>query len=109
MDGLLKEYDRIVIDTAPVNAVSDALSIAPSVHAVCMVLMYGKTPRRAVTRALSVLQKTGARIAGLVMNRMPANRGASYYYYYYGDSYAEDNVYGNSNKQGKKRRRDKVA
>lgn len=109
LDGLLKEYDRIVIDTAPVNAVSDALSIAPSVHAVCMVLMYGKTPRRAVTRALSVLQKTGARIAGLVMNRMPANRGASYYYYYYGDSYAEDNVYGNSNKQGKKRRRDKVA
>jgi Mrp family chromosome partitioning ATPase len=84
---LLNDYDRILIDSAPVNAVSDSLTLAGHAHAVCLVLAFGKTPRRAFQRALNVIQKTGARIAGIVMNRMPANRGAAYYYYYYGDAY----------------------
>ena len=41
-------------------------------------------------------------MAGLVMNRMPTNRGAAYYYYYYGDPYIADSVYGAA-KKGKKR------
>ena len=90
LQRLLKDYDRIIIDSAPVNAVSDSLTLASHVHAVCLVLAFGKTPRRAFQRALNVITKTGARIAGIIMNRMPANRGASYYYYYYGDSYTDN-------------------
>ncbi|MES2706562.1 MAG: polysaccharide biosynthesis tyrosine autokinase [Verrucomicrobiota bacterium] len=100
MEKLLKElshkYDRIVLDTAPINAVSDSLGIAPLAHAVCLVLRYGKTPRRAITRALGLLKKSGARMAGVIMNRMPSKRGAAYYYYYYGDPYIKGDVYGGS-------------
>ncbi len=102
---LEQTYDRVVIDSAPVNAVGDSLCLAPQAHAVCLVLRFGKTQRRATLRALTVLQTTGARIAGLVMNRMPSRRGASYYYYYYGDPYTADSVYG----EGKSSKKPKPA
>ena len=109
MEKLLKlltaKYDRVVIDSAPINAVSDSLGLAPRVHAVCLVLRFGKTPRRAIQRALTLLQKSGARMAGLVMNRMPSSRGASYYYYYYGDPYIADSVYGADKNKDKKKRK----
>jgi succinoglycan biosynthesis transport protein ExoP len=94
IEALAAAYDRVVIDSAPINAVSDSLSLAGHAHAVCVVVRFGKTPRRAITRALQLLNQAGARMAGLVMNRMPTNRGAAYYYYYYGDSYVKDSVYG---------------
>ncbi len=99
LERLLKDFDRIIIDSAPINAVSDSLTIASHTHAVCLVLAFGKTPRKAFQRALNVLGKTSARIAGIVLNRMPASRGAAYYYYYYGEAYNES-----SNDQSKKRR-----
>jgi len=101
LESLLKKYDRVVVDSAPVNAVSDTLSLASMAHAVCLVLRFGKTPRRAILRALTLLEKTGARMAGIVMNRMPTSRGASYYYYYYGDPDVADSVYGAPNKKKK--------
>lgn len=102
LQKLLTEYDRVVLDSAPINAVSDSLALAPLAHAVCLVLRFGKTPRRAIIRAITLLQKAGARMAGVVMNRMPTSRGASYYYYYYGDPYVADSVYGSNSKKDKK-------
>ena len=102
ISGLLKHFDRVVIDSAPINAVSDSLALAGHVHAVCMVIRFGKTPKRAIARALSLLRKADARLAGLIMNRMPGGRGGAYYYYYYGDPYLKDSVYGESDKSKKK-------
>ena len=109
MADLLKQlfliFDRVVIDSAPINAVSDTLSIAPLADLVCLVLRFGKTPRRAILRALTLLKKSGSRMAGSVMNRMPASRGAAYYYYYYyGDPYVADSVYGAGKPSGKKKK-----
>ena len=61
-----------------------------------LVLRFGKTPRRAIQRALKLLDNAGAKMGGLVMNRMPSRRGSAYYYYYYGDEYEKDSVYGGS-------------
>lgn len=104
LQQFILDYDRVIVDSAPVNAVSDSLALAPQAHAVCLVLRFGKTPRRAIQRALTLLQKSGARMAGLVMNRMPTSRGAAYYYYYYGDPYIANSVYG----QGKEDDDDKL-
>jgi len=94
LDELLKTYDRIVIDTAPINAVSDTLLIASGADYVCLVIQSSRTPKRAVLRALKLLSNTQARIAGFVLNRTTLGRTGSYYYYYYGDKYAKDSVYG---------------
>ena len=93
-EELLKTFDRVVIDTAPVNAVSDTLVIAPHAHKTILVIQSGKTPRKAVLRGVHLLRKAGAKFAGFALNRLPTGRTASYYYYYYGDKYEKDSVYG---------------
>jgi capsular exopolysaccharide synthesis family protein len=89
-----ERYERVIFDSAPVNAVSDTLSIAPHVHKTILVVRAGKTPRKAVNRALMLLRKSGAKVAGFVLNRLPTGRTAGYYYYYYGDKYEKDSAYG---------------
>jgi capsular exopolysaccharide synthesis family protein len=91
---LLKRYDRIVVDSAPVNAVSDTLIVAPHADKTILVVRAGKTPRKAILRSLHLLRKAQAKMAGFVLNRLPSGRAASYYYYYYGDKYEKDSVYG---------------
>src|SRR5437773_8961191 len=73
-------FDRVVIDSAPILAVSDTLLMTPYVQTVCIVLRAGKTPRQAVHRAISLLASSGIRPAGLVLNRLRRSGGAGHYY-----------------------------
>jgi len=93
-EELLNSYDRVIIDTAPVNAVSDPLVLAPHAHKTIFVIQSGKTPRKAILRGVHLLRKAGAKFAGFALNRLPTGRTASYYYYYYGDKYEKDSAYG---------------
>jgi capsular exopolysaccharide synthesis family protein len=90
---LEKHFDRIIIDTAPILAVSDPLLIVPHVSTVVMVVRAHKTPRNAVQRAKDALAKTGRSASGIVLNRLPATSGG-YYYYYYAGHYGAKGVYG---------------
>lgn len=95
LDTLLQKYDRVVVDSAPVNAVSDVLAIAACFHTTCLIVRAGKTPKKASLRAVKQLQKSGAHLAGFIFNRLPVGgRSAGYYYYYYGSEYSKDSVYG---------------
>ena len=80
-------FDRVVIDSAPVLAVSDTLLMMPYVQTLCIVLQAAKTPRQVIRRAISLLAKSGIRPAGLVLNRLPRGRGVGYYYYYSSHGY----------------------
>jgi polysaccharide biosynthesis transport protein len=80
-------FDRVVIDSAPVLAVSDTLLMTPYVQTICLVVRANKTPRNAIHRALSLLISAGGRPAGLILNRLPHRRGAGYYYYYASHGY----------------------
>lgn len=103
LGGLVQElcarYDRVVFDSAPVNAVSDALILAPHADQTILVIRSGKTPQRVVFRAVTLLEKSGAKLAGFVLNRLPTGRAAGYYYYYYGDKYEKDSAYGSNAKR----------
>jgi len=80
-------YDRVVIDSAPVLAVSDTLLMTPHVQTVCMVVRARRTARNAVQRAILLLGGTGTRPVGVILNRLPRNRGTDYYYYYASHGY----------------------
>src|SRR5437899_2011892 len=82
-----KQFDRVVLDSAPVLAVSDTLLIAPYVQTICVIIRARKTPRPAVHRAISLIVGAGTRPAGLVLNRLPRSRGVGYYYYYASPGY----------------------
>jgi len=84
-----KSFDRVVIDSAPILAVSDTLLMTPLVQTVCVVVRASHTPRHAVQRALGMLTGAGGRPAGVVLNRLPRNRGSGYYYYYASHGYGK--------------------
>jgi capsular exopolysaccharide synthesis family protein len=94
IEDLSASYDRIVIDSAPINAVSDTLRIASVANFVCLIVRAGKTDKKAITRAIRLLRNAGARIAGFVLNQTTFGRTGGYYYYYYGDKYSKESAYG---------------
>src|SRR3954451_24984735 len=83
-------FDRVVIDSAPILAVSDTLLMMPHVQTVCIVVRASKTPRAAIRRAITLLAKSGIRPAGLVLNRLRRSRGVGYYYYYASHGYGKE-------------------
>ena len=90
----MRSYDRVVIDSAPVLAVSDTLLMTPFVQTVCIVLQAKKTSRNVVHRAIGLLTTASGRPAGLVLNRLPNPRGAAYYYHYASPGYGEGSYAG---------------
>jgi succinoglycan biosynthesis transport protein ExoP len=83
-------FDRVVIDSAPILAVSDTLLMTPHVQTLCIVVRAAKTPRQAVRRAISLLAKSGIRPAGLVLNRLRRSGGVGYYYHYSTHGYGKE-------------------
>ncbi|HEX3729654.1 MAG TPA: polysaccharide biosynthesis tyrosine autokinase [Opitutaceae bacterium] len=82
-------FDRVVIDSAPLIAVSDALHVAKHVQTLCLVVHAGRTPRRLVRRACGLLQDVAGRSpTGIVLNQTPRGFAASYDYYYSEKVYA---------------------
>ncbi len=93
----LSTYDRVVVDSAPLLAVSDTLLIAPHIDLCTLVVRAFGTPRKMVMRALKSLEETKTEAAGLVLNFLPSGRGGYYAYYYSGKyygSYGAKGVYG---------------
>jgi succinoglycan biosynthesis transport protein ExoP len=91
--SLLKElaphFDRIVLDSAPINAVSDTQLIARHVQSICFVIRASKTPADAIVRACALLRQAGTSPDGFVFNRMPGRSRDSYYYSAYAGGYAK--------------------
>jgi len=87
-EKFLQRFDRVIIDSAPVNAVSDSLHLAGPAKNVILVIRSESTPSRMVQRAVNQVRKTGTRMAGIALNRIRVGGGYGYYYYhYYGAGY----------------------
>jgi non-specific protein-tyrosine kinase len=82
-----KGFDYVVIDTPPVNAVTDASVLAANADAAILVVDTNKATYPAVQHAKQALERVGAKVLGTVMNKMKA-AGGTYYYSNYGYDYA---------------------
>ena len=91
------KFDHVVLDNAPINAVSDALLIVKEAQTVCLVMHARRTSARVVGRALEMLRRAGGKPSGLVLNFLPQSAGSGYYYYYSGNKYyGHKGVYGST-------------
>jgi Mrp family chromosome partitioning ATPase len=81
-DPALSSYNRIILDTPPVNAVSDALHFATFATAICVVVRAGLTPVNAVHRALTALKIARGKDIGIILNRIAAARYNPYGYHF---------------------------
>ena len=88
---LAERFDRVLIDSAPVNAVSDTLRITPLVDYVCLVVRAAKTPKKALARARKLIENAKGKLAGFILNKVHLGRDSAYYFYHYayGDSEAK--------------------
>lgn len=82
LDYLSQTSDAIIIDTPPILAVTDALVLARHADAVLLVVDAGTTRMGAALQAKAHLEKVGAKVLGVVMNKV-ATKGNGYYKYRY--------------------------
>lgn len=80
---LKKEYDLIILDCPPVNAVTDALALSSLADEVVIVSAYKKTPMDLLITTKKLLENSGAKIAGVVVNQMKQSKNKYYYNKYY--------------------------
>jgi len=78
-------YDRIIIETPPVNAVSDAVIISRLVESVIYIVHGSKTKREQITAGLRMLKQVRAPIEGIVINHSQNIDTSKYQNKYYND------------------------
>lgn len=79
LDDARQLYDCLILDSAPVQSVSDSLLLAQAVDSVLLVVRYASTPKKAAQRAIQKLEDQGTPIAGVVLNH--ANPASLYHEY----------------------------
>lgn len=94
---LRARYDRVVLDLAPIQAVSDALVVGKYADSAIYVVKADSTPLPLVERGVSLLRDTGVKVSGVVISQVDLVKlesyGADYYYLGYFDyyGYADEN------------------
>jgi capsular exopolysaccharide synthesis family protein len=86
-ESVRQTYDRIVVDSAPVIAVSDTLLMLGHVDVNCLVVRANSTPKKSVQHAIGLLEGIGCAPAGVILNCLKVGRGGSYAYAYSGRAY----------------------
>lgn len=81
LEKLKKEYEIIILDSAPLQAVTDAQILSTKADGTIIVVRAEKTKRDSVMQAKELLQKVDANILGVVLNGVE-NIKKKYYYYY---------------------------
>jgi capsular exopolysaccharide synthesis family protein len=71
LNTLAVEADLVIVDAPPVQAISDAIVLATQVDAVVLVVNTRRTRGRDLSEAKGELERTRARLLGVVLNQVP--------------------------------------
>lgn len=77
LDSVKDKYDYIIIDTPPINVVSDAVVLAAKTEGIVMIVQDKKTTHDEFQKAVSSLSFADARLLGVVLNSS-AEKNAKY-------------------------------
>ncbi|HEX2042535.1 MAG TPA: Wzz/FepE/Etk N-terminal domain-containing protein [Acidimicrobiales bacterium] len=102
-DELSDLADVVVVDTPPVLAVTDATILAAKADGVILVNALGQTRRDAAVRSKQTLENVGARLLGVVVNKV---RASSDSYFYYSGYYGTDQAGNGGARSSSRRHRD---
>ena len=96
LKDLRKRFDFVIIDTPPM-IVSDAQILSSKVDGLIFVIIPGKTKIIAAKRPLEELERIGARVLGVIANKIPKNRDYYYGGYNYYSPYSSHYSYSKEN------------
>jgi capsular exopolysaccharide synthesis family protein len=77
-------YDHVILDSPPVNLVTDPAVLSPFMDAVFLVVRSGKTSKNTLRHAQEQLQRIKAPLVGIVVNDTQLHSGDYHYRRYYG-------------------------
>ncbi len=83
---LKEEFDFVIVDSAPLLAVTDTAVLSTGADGVLVMARFGEIKIDQLAHAVGILQDVGARILGTVLTVVPIRGGSySYNYSYYGE------------------------
>ena len=81
IEEMSQKYDYILVDTPPINLVSDAAIVTNLLDGVLLLVRQGKSHKDELKRAISNLELTGITPMGIVFNGVQLREGKEYSYY----------------------------
>ena len=82
--SLLSEiFDYIIFDGPPVNGLSDSLIMSDFVDRTIVVTSLNSAPVELLENTKKMLNNVNAKVAGVIVNKVPRRKGSSKSYYYY--------------------------
>ncbi|WP_415363320.1 Tyrosine-protein kinase EpsD [Mammaliicoccus lentus] len=81
-DEIKLEYDFIIIDTPPVNTVTDAQLFGELAKNAVFIIDVEENNKESVKKGKDLLEKSGTKILGAILNKAPLDKSSSSYYYY---------------------------
>jgi succinoglycan biosynthesis transport protein ExoP len=90
LERLVAATDLVIIDSPPLQAVTDAAIISAITSGTLLVIDAGRTRRAAAAHGREALAKADARVLGVALNRISTRSGSEYGYYAYYRSYGAD-------------------
>ena len=84
IEEMKKEFKYIILDTPPLQAVTDAQVLSTKADGVLLVVRAGSTKREMVFNSVDLIKKVQGKVIGTVLNGVQKNK-KDYYNYYYGD------------------------
>ncbi|MDW4371711.1 polysaccharide biosynthesis tyrosine autokinase [Staphylococcus saprophyticus] len=79
-EDLKKRYDFIIVDTPPVNTVTDAQLFGELTNNAVYVIDVESNNKESVKKGKELLEKSGTKILGAILNKAPLDKSSSYYY-----------------------------
>lgn len=83
LEGFRNQYDYILLDSPPVESLSDALYVTKLADGVIFVIGYGQAKKVNVKDSVEALKKHGANILGAILSQVEMKRKLRTYNYYY--------------------------
>jgi capsular exopolysaccharide synthesis family protein len=74
LDTLRSDYEVVVVDSAPLNPVTDASLVAARADGVLLVVRHGRTTEEQLRTAVDRLRQVDATVLGVALNAVPVRR-----------------------------------
>lgn len=108
MASMAERFDMVLVDTPPAGILVDAMEIAKYCDGALIVVSYNRGKRRDIREVKQIIEKTGCRVLGAVLNGVEFRTYANRKYFFNSERYESYYSKGYAARYGRKKHRESV-